>query len=117
MIYALREALKIVREEGLEQRWRRHEKNSLVLIKEIENIGLQMFIPENRAPTLNSVSIPSSVPDAKVRKTLLDHFNIEIGGGLGPLKGKTWRIGLMGQNSNRRNVNLLLDALKKILKK
>ncbi len=116
MIYGLREALRIIHEEGLEKRWERHKRNSLALISGIEAMGLKMHPPKNRAPSLNSIAIPNGVPDLDVRKTLLNKFNIEIGGGLGVLKGKIWRVGLMGLNSNERNVMLVLDALGRILK-
>lgn len=116
MIYGLREALRIVHEEGLEERWRRHKESSLALIKGIESLGLQMFVSEHRAPSLNSVTVPNPVSDANVRGTLLDRFNIEIGGGLGVLKGKIWRIGLMGFSSNQKNVNLVLGALEEVLR-
>jgi len=116
MIYGLREALRIIREEGLEKRWERHRRNSLALIRGIEAMGLKMHPPEHRAPSLNSIAIPNGVPDLDVRKMLLNDFNIEIGGGLGVLKGKIWRVGLMGLNSNERNVMVFLDALGRILK-
>jgi len=116
MIYGLREALRIIHEEGLEKRWERHKRSSLALISGVEAMGLKMHPPENRAPSLNSIAIPNGVPDLDVRKTLLNKFNIEIGGGLGVLKGKIWRVGLMGLNSNERNVMLVLDALGRILK-
>ena len=75
-----------------------------------------MFVSEHRAPSLNSVTVPNPVSDANVRGTLLDRFNIEIGGGLGVLKGKIWRIGLMGFSSNQKNVNLVLGALEEVLR-
>jgi len=116
MIYGLREALRIIHEEGLEKRWERHKRNSFALISGVEAMGLKMHPPDHRAPSLNSIAVPSGVPDLDVRKTLLNKFNIEIGGGLGVLKGKIWRVGLMGLNSNERNVMLFLDALGRILK-
>jgi alanine-glyoxylate transaminase/serine-glyoxylate transaminase/serine-pyruvate transaminase len=116
MIYGLREALRIIHEEGLEKRWERHRKNSLALISGVEAMGLKMHPPEHRLPSLNSIAVPNGVPDLDVRKMLLNNFNIEIGGGLGVLKGKIWRVGLMGFNSNERNVMLFLDALGRILK-
>jgi len=116
MIYGLREALRIIHEEGLEKRWERHKRNSFALISGVEAMGLKMHPTDHRAPSLNSIAVPSGVPDLDVRKTLLNKFNIEIGGGLGVLKGKIWRVGLMGLNSNERNVMLFLDALGRILK-
>jgi len=116
MIYGIREALRIIHEEGLEKRWERHKRNSLALISGVEAMGLKMHPPEHRLPSLNSIAVPNGVPDLDVRKMLLNNFNIEIGGGLGVLKGKIWRVGLMGLNSNERNVMLVLDALGRILK-
>ena len=119
MVYALREALAIVEEEGLENRWARHRRNSKALEAGLEAIGLQMLADETdkRLPTLSAVKVPEGIADANVRKTLLDQFGIEIGGGLGDLKGKIVRIGMMGLNSSRRNVLLVLDALETALRK
>jgi alanine-glyoxylate transaminase / serine-glyoxylate transaminase / serine-pyruvate transaminase len=116
MNYALHEALRIVAEEGLEKRAKRHERNHRALVAGIEAMGLQMQIePEHRLWTLNAVSIPDGVDDAKVRNRLLEEFDIEIGGGLGVFKGKIWRVGLMGTGSTENNVLLLLAALEKAL--
>jgi len=116
MNYALREALRLIYEEGLETRWRRHEMSHRALVAGIEAMGLQMAVaPENRLWSLNAVKVPVGVDDARVRARLLDE-NIEIGGGLGPLKGRIWRIGLMGSGSTRENVLLVLDALRRALK-
>jgi len=116
MNYALREALRLIYEEGLEARWRRHQLNHRALVAGIEAMGLRMHVvPENRLWSLNAVSVPEGVDDARVRARLLDE-DIEIGGGLGPLKGKIWRIGLMGSGSTRENVLLVLDALQRALK-
>jgi alanine-glyoxylate transaminase / serine-glyoxylate transaminase / serine-pyruvate transaminase len=116
MNYALREALRIVWEEGLENRWGRHRLNHLALVAGLEAMGLEMQVaPENRLWSLNAVRVPASVDDAAVRARLLKEFNIEIGGGLGPLRGRVWRIGLMGSGSTRQNVLLVLDALQKSL--
>lgn len=112
MNYALREALRIVYEEGLEARWARHQRNHRALVAGIEAMGLAMNVaPENRLWSLNAVRVPEGVDDARIRARLLGDHNIEIGGGLGPLKGKIWRIGLMGSGSTRDNVRLVLDAL------
>ena len=112
MNYALREALRIVCEEGLEARWRRHELNHRALVAGIEAMELEMnVVAEHRLWSLNAVRVPEGVDDARVRVRLLTDSNIEIGGGLGPLKGKIWRIGLMGSGSTRENVLLVLDAL------
>jgi alanine-glyoxylate transaminase/serine-glyoxylate transaminase/serine-pyruvate transaminase len=115
MNYALREALRLIHEEGLEARWRRHEQNHRALVAGVEAMGLTMAVaPKSRLWSLNAVSVPDGVDDARVRNHLLDE-NIEIGGGLGPLKGKIWRIGLMGSGSTRENVLLVLDALHRAL--
>ncbi|HEV8132622.1 MAG TPA: alanine--glyoxylate aminotransferase family protein [Acidobacteriota bacterium] len=115
--YAAHEALRLIAEEGLEARWKRHEQNSLMLQAGIEAMGLQMLVaPQHRLWTLNTVRVPEGVDEAKVRDRLLQEHNIEIGAGLGPLKGRIWRIGLMGAASTRDNVLLLLSALEKILK-
>src|SRR5256714_2877431 len=116
MNYALREALRLIHEEGLATRWRRHELNHRALVAGVEAMGLQMAVaPANRLWSLNAVSVPVGVDDARVRARLLAE-NIEIGGGLGPLKGQIFRIGLMGSGSTRENVVLVLDALQRALK-
>lgn len=115
MNYALREALRLIYEEGLQARWRRHELNHRALVAGVEAMGLSMVVaPANRLWSLNAVSVPEGVDDARVRTRLLEE-NIEIGGGLGPMKGKIWRIGLMGSGSTRENVLLVLDALHRAL--
>ncbi len=113
MIYGLREALLMVYEEGLEERFKRHQLNSDAFVAGAEAMGLKMIVKnkEHRLPTLNAVSIPEGVEDAAVRKYLLEKYGIEIGGGLGDFKGKAWRIGLMGESSSRNNVILLLGAM------
>lgn len=117
LIYALREALRLVLEEGLEARWARHRQNQLALIAGIEAMGLELLVrdPAHRLPTVTAVTIPKGVDDSKMRNQLLDEFNIEIAGGIGPTKGKIWRIGLMGYSSQKANVLLLLAALEKVL--
>ncbi|HJQ25008.1 MAG TPA: alanine--glyoxylate aminotransferase family protein [Blastocatellia bacterium] len=116
MNYALREALQIVYEEGLEARWARHERNHRALVAGVEAMGLAMNgAPAHRLWSLNAVRVPDGVDDARVRARLLNDDSIEIGGGLGPLKGKIWRIGLMGSGSTRDNVRLVLDALQRAL--
>lgn len=117
MIFGLREALRIVAEEGLEARFARHRLNHLALVAGIEAMGLSMLVPEaERLPMLNTVRIPEGADDAKVRGTLLRQFGIEIGGGLGDLAGKVWRVGLMGHASTARNVCLFLAALETVLR-
>jgi len=118
MNYSLREALRIVCEEGLEARWRRHELNHRALVAGVEAMGLQMNVAANeRLWSLNAVRVPEGVDDALIRSRLLNDSNIEIGGGLGPLKGKIWRIGLMGSGSSRENVLLVLKSLRDALEK
>ncbi len=118
MNYALREALRLVQEEGLETRFRRHQQNHLALAAGLTALGIPLVAQEgHRLWTLNSVSIPDGVDDGAVRRQLLDEYNIEIGAGLGPLRGRVWRIGLMGESSTRSNVLLLLSALEEILQK
>jgi alanine-glyoxylate transaminase/serine-glyoxylate transaminase/serine-pyruvate transaminase len=117
MIYALREALRIIAEEGLEERFARHRLNHIALVAGIEAMGLAMLVPESeRLPMLNAIRIPEGVDDRRVRKALLENFGIEIGGGLGNLQGKIWRVGLMGASSSPRSVLLFLAALETILK-
>ncbi len=116
MNYALHEALRMVAEEGLPARAARHELNHRALVAGIEGMGMQMHVaPEHRLWTLNAVSVPDGIDEARVRKQLLEEFDIEIGGGLGALKGKIWRVGLMGSGSTQNNVLLLLAALEKTL--
>ncbi len=116
MNYALYEALRLVLEEGAEARYARHRRNSEALVAGLEALGLTMAVAAGqRLWMLNSVRIPAGVDDAAVRRALLDEDHIEIGGGLGPLKGQTWRIGLMGESSTAANVTRLLSALERIL--
>jgi alanine-glyoxylate transaminase/serine-glyoxylate transaminase/serine-pyruvate transaminase len=117
MNYALREALRLVAEEGMPARAERHERNHRALVAGVEAMGLQMLVaPEHRLWTLNTVRVPDSVDAARVQRRLLDEFDIEVGGGLGVFKGKIWRVGLMGAGSTENNVLLLLAALEKALK-
>ena len=116
MNYALAEALHLVREEGLEARWRRHQRHHEALKSGLAAMGLSLAAQENRQLwMLNSVRIPEGIDDASVRAQLLKEYNLEIGGGLGPLKGKVWRIGLMGESSSPANVLLVLTALERTL--
>ncbi len=117
MVYAIREALRIIAEEGLEARFARHRLNHRALVAGLEAMGLAMLVPEKeRLPMLNAVRIPEGVNDLKVRKALLNDFAVEIGGGLGQFAGKVWRVGLMGHSCRRRNVFLFLAALESVLK-
>lgn len=116
MLYGLREAMLLVFEEGLENVFARHKKNHLALATGIKAMGLtQLVEPDLRLPQLNVIQIPEGVFDLKVRQTLLNDFNIEMGGGLGAFKGKAWRVGLMGHNSRSKNVTLFLAALESVL--
>ena len=114
MTYALREALAMVLEEGLEYRIARHRHNHLALRAGLEAIGLK-FIPQQSLTTLNAIHAPEGVDETTVRRRLLSEYGIEIGAGLGPFKGKALRIGLMGSSSSQRNVMLVLAALENIL--
>lgn len=117
LIFALREAMRMTVEEGLENRWERHRQNQLALIAGLEAMSLELLVknPAERLVTVTAVMIPNGIDDVKVRNQLLDEFNIEIAGGLGPLKAKIWRIGLMGYCSQRANVLLFLGAFEKVL--
>jgi alanine-glyoxylate transaminase / serine-glyoxylate transaminase / serine-pyruvate transaminase len=116
MNYALYEALRIVVEEGLETRWRRHRANAAALQAGVRAMGLTLAAQEGyRLPQLSAVAVPDGIDEAKVRAELIRLFNIEIAAGLGPLKGKIWRIGLMGESSRRENVMLILNALEEIM--
>jgi alanine-glyoxylate transaminase/serine-glyoxylate transaminase/serine-pyruvate transaminase len=113
MNYALREALRIVAEEGLPVRWQRHRENAEAFWNGLQDMGLECHVPrEYRLPSLTTVRIPGAVDGKAVQSYLLEKFNIEIAGGLGELAGKVWRVGLMGFNSNPANVLLVLNALK-----
>ncbi|NLC62526.1 MAG: alanine--glyoxylate aminotransferase family protein, partial [Thermoanaerobacterales bacterium] len=117
MIYALREALRIIREEGIDNRILRHKINAKALIAGLEAGGLEMIVKKQyRLPTLTTVRIPENVDDMQVRSYLLKKYGIAIGGGLGDFKGKAWRIGLMGEGSKINNVLMLLCALGDALK-
>lgn len=118
MNYALREGLRLLAEEGLEARWERHQANAELLWEGLDKLGLECHVErEFRLPTLTTARIPSGVDGKAVTRHLLAEYNLEIGGGLGELAGKVWRIGLMGFNSDRKNVEFLLDALKQVLAK
>ena len=116
MNYALHEALRIVLEEGLEASWKRHQQVHEIFIREMRKLELEPAVAESiRAPMINAIRIPEGVDDAKVRQRLYDEFNIEIGAGLGPLKGKIWRVGLMGHGARVENVDLLAKALRQLI--
>jgi len=117
LIYALREAMRILLEEGLENRWTRHKLNQHALIAGVEAMGLKLLVenPKDRLTTVTAVMIPAGVDDGKFRNQLLDEFNIEIAGGIGALKGQIWRLGLMGYCSQKPFVLQLLAAMDKVL--
>ena len=116
LVYALREALQMIDEEGLEARWARHERHHLALVAGLSAMGLSLLPPGGeRLWTLNTVRVPAGVDEAAVRRTLLNSFNIEVGAGLGPLSGKIWRVGLMGASSTHQTLLQFLAALEEAL--
>ena len=116
MNYALREALRMVLEEGLEARFARHRANAELLWQGLQDLGLELFVPlEHRLVPLTTVKVPEGVDEAAIRGALLQTYNIEIAGGLGATKGKVWRIGLMGYSSQPQNVLALLGAFQRLL--
>jgi len=116
LIYALDEALRLVAAEGPSARVARHRQNAEALWAGFEALGLTLFVPAGiRAPTVTTVVVPDGIDEAAVRGRLLTEYEIEIAGGLGPLRGRIWRIGLMGESSQARYVLLLLTALEAIL--
>ena len=116
MNFALREALRLVQEEGLETRFKRHQENAEILWAGLEEMGIIPHVPlDHRLPSLTTVRVPEGVNEAEIRKQLLQEYNIEIAGGLRELAGKVWRIGLMGYSSRKENICTLLGALKNLL--
>ncbi len=116
LLYALREGLRIIHEEGLEARFARHRLHHDALQSGLEELGLHYLAAAGeRLPQLNAVRIPAGIDDLTCRKQLLNDFGIEIGGGLGEFKGQAWRIGLMGYNSRRSSVATVLAALEQVL--
>jgi alanine-glyoxylate transaminase/serine-glyoxylate transaminase/serine-pyruvate transaminase len=116
-LYALYEALRLVLEEGLQDRFARHRENHLRLRAGLEALGFEFVVEEPyRLPMLNAVRVPSGIDDKATRRRLLDDYNIEIGGGLGDFAGEVWRIGLMGESCTANNVAVLLAALREILR-
>jgi len=116
MFFALREALLVIAEEGIENRWERHRRCHKLFVREIEAMGLGMHVPAaHRIPTLNTVLVPNGVDEPKVRKRLLEGPGIEIAGGFGPLAGKIFRVGLMGPLATEENVQFFLVEFKKAL--
>ena len=116
LVYALREALLMIDEEGLEARWARHERHHHAFAAGLAAMGLSLLPPAGeRLWTLNTVRVPAGVDEAAVRRTLLNSFNIEVGAGLGPLTGKIWRVGLMGASSTHQTLLQFLAALEEAL--
>jgi alanine-glyoxylate transaminase/serine-glyoxylate transaminase/serine-pyruvate transaminase len=116
MLYALREGLRLILEEGLEERYERHRAQGSYLQSSLTELGFKLFAEEgSRLPMLTSVLLPDGVDDAETRKTLLRRFGIEVGAGLGATKGKIWRIGLMGETARRESTERLLSALRELL--
>ncbi|WP_193200251.1 alanine--glyoxylate aminotransferase family protein [Nostoc sp. MG11] len=116
LYYALREALRLIAEEGLANCWQRHQKNVEYLWEGLEDLGLSLHVEQEfRLPTLTTVCIPAGVDGKAIARQLLNEHNIEIGGGLGELAGKVWRVGLMGFNSRKESVDQLLVALRQVL--
>jgi len=116
LIYALREALTEVEEEGLEARWARHRQVHDALVRGLETMDITLLPPEGeRIPSLNAIVVPQGVDEAAVRRALLTRHNIEIGGALGPLAGRIWRLGLMGSGATLENVEVFLEAFREVL--
>jgi len=117
MVYVLNEALAEVEDEGLAARWRRHETVHGAFVAALDRLGLSLLPPPpDRLWSLNTVRVPDGVNDATVRRSLLDHHQIEIGAGLGPLAGKVFRVGLMGSGATMENVAKVADALGQAIK-
>jgi alanine-glyoxylate transaminase / serine-glyoxylate transaminase / serine-pyruvate transaminase len=116
LYYGLREALRLLCEEGVENSWKRHQTNAEYLWQQLESIGLSMHVDKQyRLPTLTTVRVPEGVDAKAVSARMLHAFDLEIGNGLGELAGKVWRVGLMGHNSRRENVDHLIDVFKQVL--
>ena len=117
MNYALREALRLIFEEGLEARFARHRRHAEMLWAGLEELGFVMDVPlEHRLPSLTTPRLPDGLDELSIRRRLLAEYNLEIAGGLGQLSGQVWRIGLMGYSSRQENVTLLLAALKRLIR-
>jgi alanine-glyoxylate transaminase/serine-glyoxylate transaminase/serine-pyruvate transaminase len=115
MLYGLHAGLGVVLEEGLENAWARHQACGDELHKRLPELGFDLWAqPGHRLPDLTTVTLPEGLDDAKARATLLNDYGIEVGGGLGPVAGKVWRIGCMGHTARMRNVRMLLGALEEI---
>ncbi|NJR16720.1 MAG: alanine--glyoxylate aminotransferase family protein [Calothrix sp. CSU_2_0] len=118
MYYALRESLRLIAEEGIENCWQRHQKNVEYLWESLEGLGLKMHVEKQyRLPTLTTVCIPPGLDGKAIARRLLDEYNLEVGGGLGELAGKVWRVGLMGYNSRPEIVDNLVEVLRQVFPK
>ncbi|XP_008827363.1 serine--pyruvate aminotransferase isoform X2 [Nannospalax galili] len=117
-LYCLRESLALISEQGLENSWRKHRETTMYLHDRLQELGLQLFVkePALRLPTITSVTVPAGYNWRDITNYVLDHFNIEISGGLGPSEGKVLRIGLLGCNATKENVDRLAEALREALK-
>jgi alanine-glyoxylate transaminase / serine-glyoxylate transaminase / serine-pyruvate transaminase len=116
MNYALHEGLRVLLEEGLEASWQRHRRVHEIFLRELRKLELEPAVPESiRAPMINAIRIPNGADDGKIRQRLYDEYDIEIGAGLGRLKGKIWRIGLMGHGARVENIELLANALRQLI--
>jgi alanine-glyoxylate transaminase/serine-glyoxylate transaminase/serine-pyruvate transaminase len=114
-LYGLHESLVLLKNEGLENSWMRHENLNALLAKGLGDMGLEYLVPRNeRVAHMNVISVPKGKDEAKIRNDLLNDYNLEIGGGLGPLAGKYWRIGLMGYSCRMQNINNLFGALERL---
>ncbi len=114
--YALREALAAIQEEGVDQRFARHQQAHHAFVRRIEAMGLRMHVREGqRLTTLNTPRVPEDIDEAQVRRQLLDEFGIEVAGGFGPLAGKIFRIGIMGPLANESSLDLFFDAFRKCM--
>ncbi len=115
-LYSMHEALLMLKEEGLENRWNRHQEMHVVLRDGLEGLGFSYLVPADcRLPQLNAVFLPEGLEEAPIRKRLLEDYNLEVGGGLGDFAGKLWRVGLMGYSARRENVDYCLQSLKEVL--
>jgi len=116
MLFGLHEGLRLILEEGLESRWARHKANHELLVAGLSELGMSLFPKaEDSLWTLNAVRLPEGVDDAAARRRLLEEYGLEVGGGLGDLKGKVWRVGIMGHSSTKRNVEVFLAAVRDVL--
>ena len=115
-VYGLHAGLGVVLSEGLEEAWKRHQACGDELHKRLPELGFELWAQEgHRLPALTTVTLPQGLDDKEGRQTLLERYGIEVGGGLGPVVGKVWRIGCMGHTARLRNVKMLLGALEELV--